>query len=254
MKLSNTIKMPLVAVAVAMSVSAQADDVINPVIAAGTAINKSAELSQKRIDKISDDIQTRFQQFKTVNKEVDGLVVYNSQLQQQIDNQLSEMAELNASIDKVSVIERQIMPLMIRMIDGLESFVGLDVPFLAEERSKRIADLKAMMTAADISSSEKFRRVLEAYQVEVDYGKTIEAYTSLLEVNGQERDVDFLRIGRVALIYQTRDGKFSGAWDKETNKFVELGAEYRTQISKGLRIARKQLAPDLLMLPIASAN
>ena len=106
------------------------------------------------------------------------------------------MEDLNASMDKVSVIERQITPLMIRMITGLEQFVGLDVPFLKDERAKRISSLKQMMDRADINSSEKFRRLLEAYQVEVDYGRTIEAYTALQSVDGQEREVDFLRIGR----------------------------------------------------------
>jgi len=157
-------------------------------------------------------------------------------------------------MDQVSVIERQITPLMMRMITGLDQFVALDVPFLTEERSKRIASLKAMMDRADITSSEKFRRLLEAYQVEVDYGRTIEAYTALLDVDGQEREVDFLRIGRLELIYLTRDGKKAGSWDKETKSFVELPDSAISQISKGLRIARKQLAPDMLTLPVHAAE
>ncbi|NTS78310.1 DUF3450 domain-containing protein [Catenovulum sp. SM1970] len=254
MKLSNSLKISLIAAAVSLSANVSANDIVKPVVKAGAEINKSAAESQKRIDKISDDIQERLQQFKTVNKEIEGLNVYNGQLQKQVDNQLAEMAELDASIDKVSVIERQIVPLMIRMVDGLEQFVALDVPFLADERAKRIADLKIMMSAADVATSEKFRRVLEAYQVEVDYGKTIEAYTGLLTINGVERDVEFLRIGRVALYYQTRDGQVNGSWDKDQAGFIELPSQYRIQISKGLRIARKQLAPDLLMLPLAAAQ
>lgn len=254
MKLATTLKLSLVAAAISTSAFANTDEVLDPVIDAGSKINQSAEQSQKRIDKISDDIQTRLQQYQTVNKEIEGLLVYNQQLQQQIDSQNAEKADLNESIDQVSVVERQIMPLMLRMIDGLEQFVALDIPFLPEERASRIAELKKMMVAADISSSEKFRRVLEAYQVEVDYGKTIEAYTGLLEVNGQERDVEFLRIGRLSLIYQTRDGSLSGTWDKDAKQWVELSAEHRIQITKGIRIARKQLAPDLLSLPLASAK
>ncbi|MCU4674313.1 DUF3450 domain-containing protein [Catenovulum sp. 2E275] len=255
MSLSRIFKMSVIASAVAVSASvfAQAES-LEPAIKAGKEINQSAEKSQKKIDKISDDIQTRLQQFKAINKEIDGLLVYNKQLDKQIANQEAEMADINDSIDKVSVVERQVTPLMIRMIDGLEQFVNLDVPFLAEERAKRIAGLKTMMDRADIAPSEKFRRVLEAYQVEVDYGKTIEAYTGTLTLDGEERDVDFLRVGRVALIYQTRDGKLSGAWDTNQNQFVELSPEYRTQITKGLRIARKQLAPDLLTLPISAAE
>lgn len=254
MKLATTLKLSLVAAAVSFSAFAANDKVLDPVIKSGTEINQSAQKSQKRIDKISDDIQNRLQQFQTINKEIEGLLIYNQQLQNQIDNQNAEKADINASIDQVSVVERQVLPLMMRMIDGLEKFVALDVPFLPKERNKRVDDLKDMMNAADISSSEKFRRVLEAYQIEVEYGRTIEAYSGILEVNGQERDVDFLRIGRLALIYQSRDGKFSGTWDKDTKTFVELSPEHRIQITKGIRIARKQLAPDLLNLPLASAK
>ena len=161
------------------------------------------------------------------------------------------MADLNAAIDEVSVIERQITPLMIRMIDGLEQFVQLDVPFLPKERAERIASLKSMMDRADVAASEKFRRVMEAYQVEMDYGRTMEAYTGIHEINGQERDVEFLRLGRTALIYQTRDAGTQGVWNKQTRQWEELDSSYRTQVTKALRMAKKQLAPDLLMLPVA---
>ena len=222
--------------------------------AKSSEINESAIQSQNKIDNIADSMQTRLQKFKTLNKEIDGLNVYNAQLSKQIKNQVEEMNSLNESMDQVSVIERQITPLMLRMIEGLDQFVALDVPFLEQEREKRIAGLRDMMDRADVTSSEKFRRVLEAYQVEVDYGRTIEAYTALLPIDGQEREVDFLRIGRLELIYLTRDGKQAGAWDKSTNAFVTLPDSAISQINKGLRIARKQLAPDMLTLPIQAAE
>ncbi len=227
---------------------------LDKVIDKSSEINQSAAQSQTKIDKIADSMQGRLQQFTALNKEIDGLAVYNAQLTKQLNNQLTEMEDLNASMDKVSVIERQITPLMIRMITGLEQFVALDVPFLKEERAKRITSLKEMMDRADINSSEKFRRLLEAYQVEVDYGRTIEAYTALLSVEGQEREVDFLRIGRLELIYLTRDGKKAGSWDQKTKSFVALPDSTISQISKGLRIARKQLAPDMLTLPVHAAE
>jgi hypothetical protein len=108
-----------------------------------------------------------------------------------------------------------------------------------------------MMDRADIAPSEKFRRVMESYQVEMDYGRTLEAYSGLHIIDGQERDVDFLRVGRTALIYQTRDASLQGTWNKQTRQWQALPSSYRTQVTKGLRMAKKQLAPDLLMLPIA---
>lgn len=247
------VKPLILASIVAMSATVQAND-LNKVIDKSSEINKSAAQSQTKIDKIADSMQGRLQQFKTLNKEIDGLAVYNAQLNKQLNNQIEEMESLNLSMDQVSIIERQITPLMMRMITGLEQFVSLDIPFLQDERAKRLVSLKAMMDRADITSSEKFRRVLEAYQVEVDYGRTIEAYTALLDVNGKEREVDFLRIGRLELIYLTRDGKHAGSYNTETKTFETLPDSTISQINKGLRIARKQLAPDMLTLPVHAAE
>lgn len=249
MKLINAL---LVAGALAATpVLAQDDEVLKPVVDEAAKINESAAKSQEKINGITDQIDSKLQQFKTLMKEIEGLEVYNTQLRKQINNQEQEMADLNAAIDEVSVVERQITPLMMRMIDGLEQFVALDVPFLPEERANRVADLRAMMDRADVAASEKFRRVMEAYQVEMDYGRTMEAYSGIHSINGQERDVEFLRLGRTALIYQTRDASTQGVWNKQTRQWEELDSSYRTQITKGLRMAKKQLAPDLLMLPVA---
>jgi hypothetical protein len=233
---------------------AQEQEILDPAVKKDTEINASAAKSQQKINSITDQIDNKLQQFKAINKETTGLDVYNGQLQKQIDNQMQEMANLNASIDGVSIIERQITPLMLRMITGLEQFVALDVPFLKEERSNRILALNAMMDRADIAPSEKFRRVMEAYQVEMDYGRSLEAYSGLHTIDGQERDVDFLRVGRTALIYQTRDASLQGTWNKQSRQWQALPSSYRTQVTKGLRMAKKQLAPDLLMLPIAMTD
>lgn len=227
---------------------------LNEVVAAGQQINQSAASSQLKVNGFTEQVQSKLQQFNTVTKELDGLNVYNQQMQAQLDNQIAELTQLAKSIEEVSVIERQISPLMARMISTLESFVQLDVPFLPEERSKRLNDLSNMMTRADTSVSEKFRRVLEAYQIEVDYGRTIEAYSGLLAVEGQEMDVDFLRVGRVNFIYQTRDGSQLGQWDQKSGQWTSLSQDYRLGINKALRIARKQLAPDLIMVPLTNTQ
>ncbi|MDQ7050201.1 MAG: DUF3450 domain-containing protein [Enterobacterales bacterium] len=218
----------------------------------GSIISQSAINSQKKIDQLAGQIQDKFIQFKMISKEADGLKVFNIQMKRQIKSQIKELKRLDDAMDQVTIIERQITPLMLRMIDGLKEFVSLDVPFLEEERVKRIQRLRSMMDRADVTVSEKFRRVLEAYQVEVDYGRTIEAYSGNAVVEGKEQQVNFLRIGRVAFIYQTRDHNKMGLWDQKARAWVSLGSEYRTQIIKGLRMAKKQLAPDMLIVPVSA--
>lgn len=255
MKLSHLAKASLLlslSAATLLNANANQDQQLEKVVAAGQKINKSAANSQLKVNSLTEQVQSKLQQFNTVTKEVDGLNVYNQQMQLQLDNQVVELTQLAKSMEEVSVIERQVSPLMARMISTLESFVKLDVPFLPQERSKRLNDLNDMMVRADISVAEKFRRVLEAYQVEVDYGRTIEAYSGLLALDGQEMDVDFLRVGRVSFIYQTRDGSQLGQWDQTSGQWQTLSQDYRLGVNKALRIARKQLAPDLIMVPLSN--
>ena len=141
---------------------------------------------------------------------------------------------------------------MLRMVDALETFVDLDIPLLLGERHKRIAQLRELLARADVENSEKYRRIMEAYQIENEYGRTIEAYQDTLPVDGQDRTMDFLRIGRVALLYQTPDGKQTGAWDQRERRWVQLPDEYRDAIRKGIRIAHKETAPDLIRVPVAA--
>ena len=199
-----------------------------------------------------DEIDSLEQQYIAVMKEVEGLEVYNALLQKQLDSQAQQMADLNKSIDQVSVIERPVTPLMLKMIEGLEQFVELDVPFLLEERRNRVAFLGTLLERSDVTVAEKFRRLLEAYEIENDYGRTIEAYKGSLELDGAVREVDFLRIGRTALLYQTVDAEIFGMWDKSQGAWVSLPAEYRNQIRSGIKMARKQVAPNLLILPIGA--
>ena len=227
---------------------------LNEIVEESKKINDSAAVSQQKINDISDEIQTKLQQYKSTLKETEGLRVYNKQMNKQIDNQAIEMSDINTSIDTVTVIERQITPLMLRMISALNDLITADVPFLMEERVNRIAGLEEMMDRADVAVSEKFRRILEAYQIEIDYGKTIEAYSGNLDIGGSEQSVNFLRIGRISLIYQSRDQSSMGVWNTETNNWDELDLSYKLAVSKGLRMAQKQMAPDMINVPVRAAE
>ena len=138
------------------------------------------------------------------------------------------------------------------MIVNLEKFVSLDIPFLMAERNERIEFLKDTLDRADVSVAEKFSQVLQAYQVENSYGATIEAYTDVIELDGKSRQVDVLKWGRVALVFQTPDAEITGAWDNNARNWVILGDDFRTGVRDGLRIARKTMTADLVHLPVTA--
>lgn len=213
-------------------------------------VNKLAQVSQGRIEKIADQTSDMLNDYRVVLKQIETLRAYNAQIEKLIASQNKEIASLNSQINSVTVIDRQITPLMARMIDSLEEFVSLDVPFLIDERDERMEQLRTIMDRADIANSEKFRRLLEAFQIENNYGRTIEDYRGEMERGGQTRSVDYLRIGRLLLFYQTLDRKETGIWDNDKRDWVLLSDSYRAPILNGLRMARKQKAPDLLRLPV----
>lgn len=228
-------------------------DTLDNVLAVGQQKTTAAQASQKRIDKIAEETSSLLQDFKVVNKEIDGLRVYNRQLEKQLANQLEVINELDESIANVTVIERQIQPLILRMLDGLEQFIELDAPFKLDERMANLEGVKNNMDRSDITVAEKFRQVLELYNFEAEYARKIDTYGDTLNVAGQERQVNVLQIGRIALLAQTTDSTISLAYDKGQKAWVEIDAgEYRRALMNGLKIAKKQATIDIMTMPIAA--
>jgi hypothetical protein len=210
----------------------------------------AAQESQEKIDNLDDETTDMLVQYRDVLRQTQSLKAYNDQLDTLVSSQRSELESIKQQLKNIETTQRDIVPLMTKMIQVLEQFVALDIPFLQEERHNRIVSLKTMMDRADVSLSEKYRRIMEAYQVETEYGRTIEAYQADLETEGDKRTVDFLRIGRVSLFYLTLDGMEAGVWDADKQAWVTLSDDYLQPIADGLKVARKQLPPDLLVLPV----
>lgn len=202
--------------------------------------------SQKKVEGLDDESQRLLNEYRQLKAETDQLRLYNEQMSRIVANQEQELSSLDRQISEIERTEQGVLPLMLRMLDNLESFVELDTPFLPNERESRVALLKDTMSRADVTTSEKFRRVLEAYQVEVDYGRNIEAY------RGQLNNVayNFLRIGRVALYRLSNDGTEAWIWDRNTRDWNTLDAAYLQDLRKALKVAQQTAAPELLTLPM----
>jgi hypothetical protein len=156
---------------------------------------------------------------------------------------------LRGQLEQVDAVGRSVTPLMWRMIAALESFIELDAPFLIDERRERLGELRKLMVRAEVPVSEKYRVIMETYQLEAEYGRTIEAYRAVLEP-GSGETVDFLRFGRVALIYLALDGSEAGIWDSDARSWRVLDPSFHNDVRTGMRIARKQIAPDLIYVPL----
>jgi hypothetical protein len=213
-----------------------------------------AQQSQERINGIVEGTRSLEDQYRAINKEIDGLKVYNRLMTAQTSGQSSVLEDIALSMDQVDVINRQIFPLMERMIDGIEQSVKLDIPFLMDERNKRVGDLKSIMERSDVSVAEKFRKVMEAYQIENDYGTFVDQYKQTLTLDdGSTRDYNMLRVGRVGLYFQSEDTQITGRWDIEAKDWV-LDDSARNEVRKGLRMAKQLIAPELILIPVPAAT
>ena len=247
------LKTLLVAICIGGSASVALAQSIDPIVEVGKQRTSAAKASQAKIDRLADETASLLSDYKTVMKQVDGLKVYNARLERQIANQEKRIRDIDASIAEASVIQRQIPPLVTRMLDGLEQFINLDMPFDLDTRLSNIEAVRANMDRSDVTSAEAFRQVLELYSIELQYGRGIEAYTDTIELGGAEREVDILRIGRVALVYQSTDGAETGAWNKDAQNWEELSAgDYASAVRKGVRIAKKQATIELLNMPVSA--
>jgi len=213
------------------------------------SLEASAEV-QKRIDALDDETRNMLNEYRQTMAQVTDLAAYNDQLQRRVSTQRVELAEFEQKFNEIEVTKRQILPLIVRMIEVLDEFVNIDMPFLETERTQRIAALRELMTRPEVPTSEKYRRVSEAYQIELEYGHSIEAYEGEITVDDETRTVNFLRFGRLGLYYMTLDGVEIGYFDNKIDQWVELGSEYRQPLDRAIRIARKQLPPDLIRLPV----
>lgn len=242
--------LPTLLAALSLSVtSAAGANTLDKVLQVSQATTNAAAASQAKVDRIADETRKKINDYKQVLKEIEGLKVYVARLDKQIADQKQRIADTEQAIADAAAVKRQIIPLVDRMIGALEEFVAADMPFSLEKRNTALEMLRANLDRSDISDAEKFRQVLEVYKIESEYGRFLETYKQ--EIDG--REVNILRVGRVALMYQTDDGEETAAFDPAAREwFVLDGGEYKNAVTKGIRIAEKQASIDVLKLPVSA--
>lgn len=236
------------AATVALVASAEAQ--LREAISTSQQTSSESAASQGRIDDIDTQTEALVREYRATLKQLDRLQRYNEQQRALIQSQEEEMARLREDIDSVANIQRDVVPLMQDMYSALSQFVQADVPFLQEERAERLARLETILASAAADNAEKYRRLMEAFEIENEYGRTIEAYRGTLGSGEEAREVEFLRIGRNALMFMTLDEAELGVWDQRARAWAPLDSGYRQTIRTGLRMAREQIPPNLLTIPV----
>ena len=221
-----------------------------------TTIDLSVESSnlsidaQEKIEELDEISKKVYFEYKDTLNEYKSLKNYDDQLSEIIDAQFQEITNINQQIDSLDDINVDILPLLKTMTDTLRKVIELDIPFLKDARVQRVNSLDELLLRADITTAEKFRKVFEAYQIEADFGKTIENYPGYITLNNNQVAVDFFRLGRLGLFYRTPDGNETGFWNLESNNWSHEGSSLDTNIKAALDISNRQSPPNFITLPL----
>ncbi len=225
-------------------------DAVQRAIGTVEQTQRAAAQSQSRVDTLDDQTRDMLQRYRAAVWQTQQLDVYVQQIEELANAQKGDREALQRQIEEMERVERDLLPLMLRMIDSLASFIELDLPFLPDERMTRITDLRRLMADPDVGTADKFRRILDAYRIEVDYGNGIGA--ERVEIEG--RLMDQLRVGRAALFALSLDARSGLRWDMKSKTWEPLEGRYLATLVHGLRIARETAAADLLVLPMPAAS
>lgn len=234
--------------------SAQTQEV-EPVLEASSQAADDTARSQDRIDDIDAETQRILSDYRAGLKQYEQLQRYNASQERQVQAQRRELASLEEDINNIASLQRAMQPLMDDMVNALERLVEADLPFLMDERRARVERLKGAIEDPEMSPAQRFRLVIEAYQIENEYGRTIEAYRGDIEADGRlYENVEFLRIGRVALIFHTDNDEVLKRYVPQQNAWVDLDRSYLKDVKMASRVAREQIPPELLYMPVRAPS
>lgn len=206
--------------------------------------------AQADIENLDDVSKKLYFDYKDTLNEYKSLKNYDDQLSKIINSQIEEISSIEGQLDSLDDINIDILPLLKRMIDSLRKFIEIDIPFLLNERVDRVNGLDDLILRSDVTTAEKYRNVFEAYQIEADFGKTIESYQGYISLNNQELAVDYFRLGRLGLFYRTPDGDETGYWNVSQDSWIHMGNDLNKEIKNALDISNRQSPPNFIKLPL----
>lgn len=225
---------------------------LNDAQAIQSQTNRASAVSQQRIDASAEKALALKADIAQLQEEVANLKIYRDHLAKLVESQDQEVASLNMQIEQIAQTRQGVVPLMYQMLDGLKRIVANDQPIRKAMRTERIAKLEAMMTRADVADAEKFRRILEAYQIEMDYGTQLGVYQGKIELaNNDPIEADVLYLGRVSLIARSLSGEAFWHWSQKQKAWQPLGSEQKVELDKAFAVANKQITPSMLTLPVS---
>jgi len=166
--------------------------------------------------------------------------------QRYVDTASARVADLDKTLQELKRMETELEGDLVRAEEVLEGLVRDDLPFLAQERSDRLAFLARTVGDYDLAGAEKLRRLLEGMQAELSYSVQCEAGPGVIQAEGASRNVTLVRAGRAGLYALSPDGRRAWVWTP-----AQGYAPLDEKSSRAVRRAARMLSSKrILALPV----
>ena len=234
-----------------MSGTAQAQ--LESALNTAKASSSASAASQQRIEGLDDEADQAVREFRAVLQQKDNIALFIAQQDVFLQSQKSEIASLGRQLGTVEQIKQGMSPMMLKMAAEIEDTIKADIPFNLAERLTRVERMKNVLADPDVSPAEQYRQVLNAFKIEVSYGQGIDSYEGMHPTR-PGNVVNFLRFGRVSLVYMTKDESEVGRYNLETSSWDILKGADALALRKAIRISKGEAAPDVVFAPVTVSN
>lgn len=215
----------------------------------GEQATRRAEQVQDQINQLDDQRSDMVREYRTLLQRRDAAELFAKQQELVVQSQREEIASLTEQLGSIDDITAQTVPMLLGMIEDLKLFVAADLPFKMEERNARLEALDGVMASPNVSASEQYRLIMEAYQAEMEYGRTIDTWQEEIAIDGNPTTVDMFLYGRVAYVYVTPNGK-AARYDRATGEWVALPGSYVGDVQQAIRVAQGKAQQVVLFAPV----
>jgi len=244
----STAKRLMLAGVTAMAFATPAYAQLDSAMSAAKASTAASAASQQRVEQLDDEADQMVREYRAVLQQKDNIALFVDQQDIYLQSQNAEIKSLNKQLGTVEQIKQGMVPMMLKMTAAIEDSIHSDLPFDKKNRLARIDRVKEVLANPSVSPAEQYRQVLNAFKVEVSFGQGIDAYEGA-HPSRPGNVVDFIRFGRVALVYMTKDENEIALYDMESQEWKQLGGDSAIKMRQSIRIAKGEAAPGIVTVP-----
>lgn len=239
----------LVAAALITALAIPAQAQLREALNVGEKATRRAEQVQEQINQLDDERTDMVREYRTLLQRRDAADLYAKQQSLVVESQEQEIASLTEQLGSIDDITAQTVPMLLGMVEDLKTFVAADLPFKETERTARLEGLDAIMATPNVTPAEQYRLIMDAYQAEMEYGRTIDTWQEEINIGGNPTTVDMFLYGRVAYVYLTPNGK-AARYNRTTGEWEDLPGKYAADIGKAIRVAQAKAQQEVLFAPV----